>query len=96
MDIPDCLQENQECPPLRPHSGKLAFDVGWLCQVFNQGHRIRVTVASTGAPLYEPNPQTGKPLTPDFPKDAVAAVNTLHHNRRCASRIMAPVARTGE
>lgn len=26
---------------------KLAFDVGWLSQVFNKGHRIRVTIAST-------------------------------------------------
>ena len=36
---------------------KVAFDVGWMSQVFNSGHRIRVTVASTGAPFYEPNPQ---------------------------------------
>ena len=28
---------------------KVAFQVGWLSQVFNRGHRIRVTVASTGA-----------------------------------------------
>lgn len=75
---------------------QLAFDVGWLSQVFNQGHRIRVTIASTGAPLYEPNPQTGRPFTIDFPKDAVAAVNTVHHNRRFASRLIAPVARTGD
>jgi len=72
---------------------KVAFPVGWLSQVFNRGHRIRVTVASTGAPLYEPNPQTGRPLTVDFPGDAVRAVNTIHHNRRHASRIIAPVAR---
>jgi predicted acyl esterase len=29
---------------------KVAFDVGWISQIFNKGHRIRVTVASTGAP----------------------------------------------
>ena len=44
---------------------KVAFDVGWLSQIFNNGHRIRVTVASTGAPFYEPNPNTGEPLTID-------------------------------
>src|SRR5205823_2658737 len=38
---------------------KLEFDVGWISQIFNSGHRIRVAIASTGAPLYEPNPQTG-------------------------------------
>ena len=35
----------------------LKWDIGWMSQIFNKGHRIRVTVASTGAPLYEPNPQ---------------------------------------
>ena len=70
---------------------KVRFRVGWLSQIFNRGHRIRITVASTGAPLYEPNPQTGTPLTLEFPDSAVKAINTLHHNRRYASRILAPV-----
>ena len=70
---------------------KVAYDIGWLSQIFNAGHRIRVTIASTGAPLYEPNPQTGKPLTIEFPKDAVAATNTIHHSKVHASRILAPV-----
>ncbi len=70
---------------------KIAFPVGWMSQIFNQGHRIRVTIASTGAPLYEPNPQTGEPLTIEFPEDAVKAVNTIHHSRQQASRIIAPV-----
>lgn len=68
------------------------FDVGWISQIFNRGHRIRVTIASTGAPLYEPNPQNGKPFTLEMPPDAAAATNTLHHNRTHASRILAPVA----
>jgi putative CocE/NonD family hydrolase len=70
---------------------KVAFDVGWLSQVFNRGHRIRVTVASTGAPFYEPNPNTGAPLTIDFPDDPVVATNTLHLAKGRASRIIAPV-----
>lgn len=70
---------------------KVSFDVGWMSQIFNKGHRIRVTIASTGAPLYEPNPQTGAPLTIAFPKDALAATNTVHHNRRHASRMVAPM-----
>ena len=72
---------------------KVAFDVGWMSQIFNKGHRIRVTIASTGAPLYEPNPQTGNPLTVEFPKIAVAATNTIHHNRLNASRIIAPLSK---
>ncbi|MBL8814701.1 MAG: CocE/NonD family hydrolase [Planctomyces sp.] len=69
----------------------VAFDVGWISQIFAKGHRIRVTVASTGAPLYEPNPQNGKPLTIEFPEDAEAATNTLHLSGRAASRILAPI-----
>ncbi|MDA1229373.1 MAG: CocE/NonD family hydrolase [Planctomycetota bacterium] len=71
---------------------RVAFDIGWISQIFNKGHRIRVTVASTGFPLYEPNPQTGKPATIEFPDDAVSATNTIHHNRNYRSKIIAPVA----
>ena len=34
----------------------LAFDIGWISQTFNRGHRIRVTVASTGAPFCRTEP----------------------------------------
>lgn len=70
---------------------KLAFPIGWISQIFNRGHRIRVTVASTGAPLYEPNPQNGKPLTIEFPADAITATNTIHHNSQYPSHIVAPI-----
>jgi putative CocE/NonD family hydrolase len=67
------------------------FDVGWTSLVFNIGHRIRVTVASTGAPFYEPNPNTGEPLGLDFPANAVIANNLVHHDKARASRVLAPV-----
>ena len=70
---------------------KVAFDVGSLSQIFNRGHRIRITVASTGDPFYEPNPQTGEAFTNDFPANAVAATNTIFHERAQASRVIAPV-----
>ena len=69
---------------------KVAFQVGWLSQIFNRGHRIRVTVASTGAPFYEPNPNTGDPLTIEPPDVVVVAKNTLHHSIMHASRLIAP------
>jgi predicted acyl esterase len=72
---------------------RVAFDVGSLSQSFNAGHRIRVTVASTGAPFYEPQPQTGEPLTIEFPANAVTATNTVFHQRTYASRVIAPVAK---
>lgn len=70
---------------------KVAFDIGWTSQIFNRGHRIRITIASTGAPFYEPNPNTGKPLAIEFPADAVVAKNSVSHNHQYASRIIAPV-----
>jgi predicted acyl esterase len=69
----------------------VAFDVGWTSQVFNRGHCIRVTVASTGAPFYEPNPNTGGPLTIEPPQATIVARNQVHHDRRHASRLIAPV-----
>lgn len=70
---------------------KLRFNVGWLSQIFNKGHRIRVTVASTGAPFYEPNPNTGEPLTIELPEKRVVANNKIYHDQNHASRVIAPV-----
>jgi uncharacterized protein len=67
------------------------FDIGWTSLIFNKGHRIRVTVASTGAPFYEVNPNTGEPLTIDLPEKTVVARNAVHHDQQHASRIVAPV-----
>lgn len=70
---------------------KVAFDVGWISQIFAKGHRIRVTVASTGAPFYEPNPNTGEPLTLEWPANARVATNTVRHEKKFASRVVVPV-----
>jgi predicted acyl esterase len=70
---------------------RVAFDVGSLSQIFNTGHLIRVTVASTGAPFYEPQPQTGEPLAIESPANAVTATNTVFHQCSHASRVIAPV-----
>jgi predicted acyl esterase len=69
------------------------FDVGWTSIIFNKGHRIRVTVASTGAPFYEPNPNTGEPLTIDPPEKTVVAKNTVYNEEGRASCVIAPLRR---
>ncbi|MBU6296437.1 MAG: CocE/NonD family hydrolase, partial [Planctomycetes bacterium] len=69
----------------------IRFDVGWISQIFNKGHRIRVTVCSTAAPFYEPNPNSSAPISPDFPKDAQVAENSVFHQAGAASRIIAPL-----
>lgn len=70
---------------------KIAFDIGWLSQVFNRGHRIRVTVASTGTPFIESNPNTGAGYTPEPPTGGVVAQNRVYHDRVHATRILAPL-----
>ncbi len=70
---------------------KLSWHIGFTSIIFNKGHRIRVTVASTGAPLYEPNNQTGGPQAFDWMKTTQSAINTIWHDKAHASRIIAPV-----
>lgn len=74
---------------------QVAFDVGWTSQIFNRGHRIRITIASTGAPFYEPNPNTGEPLTIEPPQKLTVARNTVYHTAGNASRVIAPVKKLG-
>jgi putative CocE/NonD family hydrolase len=70
---------------------RIAFDVGWLSQIFNRGHRIRVSVSSTGSDFYEPNPNTGEAFGPTPAKRTVVAQNRLYHDADQACRIIAPL-----
>ncbi|MDB6137616.1 MAG: cocE 3 [Verrucomicrobiaceae bacterium] len=72
---------------------KLAWDIGWTSIVFNKGHRVRVTIASTGVPFYEPNPQTGAPLSHSITDPGVAAINTIWEDAGHPSRVILPVVR---
>lgn len=77
--------------PLIPgEPAKLSWHIGFTSLIFNTGHRIRVTIASTGAPLYEPNPQTGGKQTRDWLEHTQAAINTLWHDKARPSRILVP------
>ena len=69
---------------------KLAWDIGWVSIIFNQGHRVRITIASTGAPYFEPNTQTGSPITHFVTESGVAAINTIWHDTSHASRVILP------
>ena len=70
---------------------RFAFDIHSLSQVFNTGHRIRITVGSTGAEFYEPNPNTGGPMTIEPSTELMVAESSIHHTRHHASRVIAPV-----
>jgi hypothetical protein len=70
---------------------KLAWHIGFTSIIFNRGHRIRVTIASTGAPFYEPNNQTGGKQFVGWMKTTQSAINTIWHDSAHPSRIIAPV-----
>jgi len=95
MDYPqraryrDGLEKQHLLTPDEP--AKLAWHIGFTSIIFNKGHRIRVTIASTGAPFYEPNNQTGGPQTIDWMKNTQHAINTIWHDAEHQSRIIAPV-----
>ncbi|MDB6073286.1 MAG: cocE 3 [Verrucomicrobiaceae bacterium] len=72
---------------------KLAWDIGWTSIIINKGHQVRVTIASTGAPFYEPNPQTGAPISHFITDPGIAAINTIWHDTGHASRVILPVVR---
>ena len=69
---------------------KLEWDIGWISNIFNKGHQVRITIASTGAPFYEPNTQTGGPITHFVTETGVAAINTIWHDAKHASRVILP------
>jgi predicted acyl esterase len=68
----------------------LSWHIGWTSLVINKGHRIRVALTSTGAPLYEPNPQNGGKQTADWLKDSHSALHEILHEKAHASRIFLP------
>jgi predicted acyl esterase len=70
---------------------ELEWDIGWLSIILNRGHSLRVTVASTGAPYYEPNPQDGGPITHFLSKPGQPAINRIWHDKAHASKILLPI-----
>lgn len=72
---------------------KLAWHIGWTSIILNRGHCVRVTIASSGAPLYEPNNQTGSPQTLDWMKETKSALNTIWHDQAHPSKVLLPVSK---
>lgn len=70
---------------------KLKWHIGWTSIILNRGHCLRVTVTGTGAPLYEPNNQTGGPQAGDWLKDAQTATHSILHEQQHPSRLLLPV-----
>jgi len=58
--------------------------------IFNQGHRLRLHIASTSAPGYDPNPNTGSPFRANA--ETRKAQVKVHTGGRHASHLILPVA----
>ncbi len=56
---------------------------------FNKGHRIRVAIASSNAPRFDPNPNTGGPLRGD--STTVVATNAIYIDAARPSHLILPV-----
>ena len=58
--------------------------------VFPKGHQIRVSVSSANHPRFEPNPNTGVPLTSNS-TETIVAHNIVHHDAKYPSCVRLPV-----
>ena len=81
------LRKSLNDPPVAPEPvNALDFRIGWMSQVFNAGHRIRITIACTGGPLWK---------TVDAERqDTRVATHYLLHGPDQASHVLAPVVGT--
>jgi len=77
--------------PMQPDQ-VYAIDVqlGAVAYIFPRGHRVRMTVASAGAPYFNPTSNTGENdeivnATP------IIAQNTVHYGQQYASQLLLPV-----
>lgn len=68
----------------------LRFEIGPTSYIFNEGHQIRISVSSSNAPRFAPNPNTGADfLEPG--QSGVVATTTILHNAAQPSAIVVPV-----
>jgi putative CocE/NonD family hydrolase len=70
-------------------SYKIRIGQVYTSNLFKKGHRIRVSITSSKAPHYDPNPNTGTEIATE--KKLVSATNTILHSIKQPSRIILPV-----
>ncbi len=68
---------------------KIRIGQVYTANLFKKGHRIRVTVTSSKAPHYDPNPNTGTEIATE--KNLVRANNSIYHTPKYSSRLIIPV-----
>jgi putative CocE/NonD family hydrolase len=68
----------------------LNIDLGPTSYIFNAGHRIRISVTSSNAPRFAPNPNTGAPFLEDGDTGQIAH-NTILHDADHLSALVLPI-----
>lgn len=68
---------------------RVSFETGALGHVFGAGHRIRITITSSDFPVYDRNPNTGRPIGADA--ETRTAHNSVLHDPEHSSRVVLPV-----
>ena len=68
------------------------IELGHVAHEFLAGHRIRVEVSSSAAPLINPNQNTGNPVATDT--EWRRATQTVFHDRRLPSALILPVVKS--
>ncbi|MFC1995833.1 CocE/NonD family hydrolase [Chloroflexota bacterium] len=57
--------------------------------LFKEGHRIRLDIASSNFPHFDINPNTGEPI--GLSRRILVAENTIHHDRSHPSHVILPI-----
>lgn len=65
------------------------IDLHWLGHTFLAGHRVRLEITSSHAPLVTPNSNTGNPLSSDT--EYRVAHQKIHQSPEARSRLMLPI-----
>ncbi|MEO0081843.1 MAG: CocE/NonD family hydrolase [candidate division WOR-3 bacterium] len=67
------------------------IDLWSIANVWNQGHRLRVSITSSNFPRFERNPNTGGPFRRNDTAGALVATNVIFHSPGIATRLLLPV-----
>jgi putative CocE/NonD family hydrolase len=68
----------------------IEIDLWSTSVIFNKGHKVRLQIASSSSPGYDPNPNTGEPFRRNSAKPRTAHVK-LYSGGEHASAVLLPV-----
>jgi len=84
--------EALEVTPHQPY--ELEIELPPVANLFAAGHRLRLDVSSSNAPLFDVNPNTGE--DPSFARGGTPVRNTVFHQRGRPSSLTVPVSPHGK